>query len=54
MRAHDVPFVIEHGQVVGRLMYIPLLNTPEKIYGVDIGSSYQQQGLTLSKQFRRS
>jgi dCTP deaminase len=53
VRAHEVPFVIEHGQVVGRLMYIPLLNVPEKIYGVDIGSSYQQQGLTLSKHFRK-
>ncbi|MGA0116620.1 MAG: hypothetical protein ACO3IW_13870, partial [Burkholderiales bacterium] len=25
---------------------------PEKIYGVNIGSNYQSQGLKLSKQFK--
>jgi dCTP deaminase len=53
VRAHDVPFVMEHGQLVGRLNYIPLLTRPDKIYGTDIGSSYQQQALTLSKQFKK-
>jgi dCTP deaminase len=53
VRAHEVPFLMEHGQLVGRLNYMPLLTRPDKIYGTDIGSSYQQQGLTLSKQFRR-
>jgi dCTP deaminase len=53
VRAHEVPFLIEHGQLVGRLNYMPLLSAPEKIYGVQIGSSYQQQALSLSKQFRR-
>ena len=53
VRAHEVPFLIEHGQFVGRLNYMPLLSRPEKIYGVKIGSSYQQQALALSKQFRR-
>lgn len=53
VRAHEVPFLMEHGQLVGRLNYIPLLSKPDKIYGTDIGSSYQQQALTLSKQFRR-
>jgi dCTP deaminase len=53
VRAHEVPFLIEHGQFVGRLNYMPLLSRPEKIYGVQIGSSYQQQALALSKQFRR-
>ena len=53
VRAHEVPFLMEHGQLVGRLNYIPLLSRPDKIYGTDIGSSYQQQALTLSKQFRR-
>jgi dCTP deaminase len=53
VRAHEVPFLIEHGQLVGRLNYMPLLSRPEKIYGVGIGSSYQQQALALSKQFRR-
>lgn len=54
VRAHEVPFLIEHGQIMGRLMYIPLLSRPDKIYGADIGSSYQRQGLALSKHFKRS
>jgi dCTP deaminase len=53
VRAHEVPFLIEHGQLVGRLNYMPLLRRPDKIYGTNIGSSYQHQALTLSKQFRR-
>jgi dCTP deaminase len=53
VRAHEVPFLMEHGQLVGRLNYMPLLSRPDKIYGTGIGSSYQQQALTLSKQFRR-
>lgn len=53
VRAHDVPFLMEHGQLVGRMTYMPLLSRPDKIYGTDIGSSYQQQALTLSKQFRK-
>jgi dCTP deaminase len=53
VRAHEVPFLMEHGQLVGRLNYMHLLSRPEKIYGTNIGSSYQHQVLTLSKQFRR-
>ena len=53
VRAHEVPFVIEHGQVVGRLVYSRVLETPEKVYGTSIGSSYQRQELALSRQFRR-
>jgi dCTP deaminase len=53
VRAHEVPFLIEHGQIIGRLKYLPLLSAPDKIYGADIGSSYQRQGLALSKHFRR-
>ncbi len=52
VRSHDVPFMIEHGQEVGRLIYERLLGEPEKIYGVNIGSNYQSQGLKLSKQFK--
>jgi dCTP deaminase len=54
VRAHEVPFLMEHGQLVGRLNYMPLLSRPHKIYGTNIGSSYQHQALTLSKQFRKS
>ncbi|MGD0569391.1 MAG: 2'-deoxycytidine 5'-triphosphate deaminase [Candidatus Sulfotelmatobacter sp.] len=53
VRAHEVPFLMEHGQLVGRLKYMPLLSRPHKIYGTNIGSSYQHQALTLSKQFRK-
>ena len=54
VRSHEVPFLIEDGQIVGRLIYERLLAKPDKIYGVGIGSSYQGQGLALSKQFKRS
>jgi dCTP deaminase len=53
VRCHEVPFVLEDGQVVGRLVYERLLEAPEKIYGPKIGSSYQSQGLALSKQFKK-
>lgn len=53
VRSHDVPFVIEDGQTVGRLEYERLMEPPDKIYGAGIGSSYQAQGLSLSKQFKR-
>ncbi len=53
VRSHEVPFLLEDGQFVGRLIYEQLLGRPEKTYGVDIGSSYQSQGLSLSKQFKR-
>ncbi|MFQ5579551.1 MAG: 2'-deoxycytidine 5'-triphosphate deaminase [Nitrospiria bacterium] len=53
VRSHEIPFLLEDGQVVGRLIYERLLSQPEKIYGVGIGSSYQCQALSLSKQFKR-
>ena len=53
VRAHEVPILIEHGQVLGRLIYSPMAARPDKIYGVAIGSAYQMQGLALSKQFRK-
>ncbi|MBA2252182.1 MAG: 2'-deoxycytidine 5'-triphosphate deaminase [Nitrospirales bacterium] len=53
VRSHEVPFLIEDGQIVGRLIYERLLAHSDKIYGMGIGSSYQGQGLALSKQFKR-
>jgi dCTP deaminase len=53
VRSHEVPFVLDHGQVVGRLVYERLTDIPDKIYGIDIGSSYQRQGLALAKQFKK-
>jgi dCTP deaminase len=52
VRSHEVPFLIEHGQILGRLVYERLIARPDKLYGSPIGSSYQRQGLTLSKVFK--
>ncbi|MEE2721393.1 MAG: 2'-deoxycytidine 5'-triphosphate deaminase [Pseudomonadota bacterium] len=52
VRSHDVPFLLEHEQVIGRLRYERLTARPEKIYGSGIGSHYQGQGLKLAKQFK--
>ncbi|PIZ29498.1 MAG: 2'-deoxycytidine 5'-triphosphate deaminase [Alphaproteobacteria bacterium CG_4_10_14_0_8_um_filter_53_9] len=51
VRAHDVPCVLEHGQVIGRFVYEKLAGTPEKLYGAEIASNYAGQGLKLAKQF---
>ena len=52
VRSHDVPFILEDGQIVGRLIYERLTAKPDFIYGQDIGSHYQRQGLKLSKHFK--
>ncbi len=52
VRSYEVPFVLEHGQIVARLIYERLIRKPDRLYGRDIGSSYQKQGLALSKHFR--
>jgi len=51
VRSFDVPFLLEHGQNVGRLVYETMLETPDKIYGQGMQSNYQAQGLKLSKHF---
>jgi len=51
VRSRDVPFIIEDGQIVGRLVYEHLTERPKALYGTDIGSHYQAQGLKLSKHF---
>jgi dCTP deaminase len=53
VRAHDVPFMIEHGQRVCKLTFEHMLEVPDRLYGQGIGSSYQQQDETLSKHFAR-
>ena len=53
VRAHDVPFVIEHGQRVCKLTFDRMLEAPKSLYGESIGSSYQRQEETLGKHFRR-
>ncbi len=52
VRSREVPFILDHGQVVGRLVFEKMLARPDKLYGVGIGSNYQAQGLKLSKHFR--
>jgi dCTP deaminase len=52
VRAHEVPILLEDRQIVGRLVYHRMADIPDILYGQAIGSSYQQQGLALSKQFR--
>lgn len=52
VRCHEAPFVLEHGQVVGRLVYEQMAQTPTQLYGVGIASNYQGQGLKLSKHFK--
>jgi dCTP deaminase len=52
VRSHKVPFILEHGQIVGRLLFEPLTELPQVLYGSDLKSNYQGQGLKLSKHFR--
>ena len=52
VRSREVPFILEHGQIVGRLVYEQMLARPKMLYGQGIGSNYQAQGLKLSKHFR--
>ena len=52
VRSREVPFILEHGQIVGRLVYERMLERPQRLYGMGIGSNYQAQGLKLSKHFR--
>jgi dCTP deaminase len=52
VRSREVPFILEHGQIVGRLVYERMLAPPNQLYGSGIGSNYQAQGLKLSKHFR--
>jgi dCTP deaminase len=52
VRCHEAPFALDHGQVVGRLVYEKMTARPHILYGRDMGSNYQGQGLKLSKHFR--
>lgn len=51
VRSHEVPFILEDGQIIGRLVYEPLTGKPKHVYG-EVGSNYQKQGLKLSKHFK--
>lgn len=52
VRSHEVPFLLEHGQIVGWLRYERMAEMPQTLYGQAIKSNYQGQSLKLAKQFR--
>ncbi|WP_028956363.1 2'-deoxycytidine 5'-triphosphate deaminase [Sulfitobacter sp. 20_GPM-1509m] len=52
VRCHEAPFVLEHAQIVGRLVYEKMSQVPTQLYGAGIASNYQGQGLKLSKHFK--
>ncbi|MFP5318229.1 MAG: 2'-deoxycytidine 5'-triphosphate deaminase [Acidimicrobiia bacterium] len=54
VRAHDVPFMVEHRQPVCKLSFDRMLEPPHSLYGEEIGSHYQSQRVTLSKHFHPS
>lgn len=54
VRSREVPFILEHGQTIGRLLFERLTDPPPLVYGQGIGSNYQRQGLKLSKHFLQS
>jgi dCTP deaminase len=53
VRSFEVPFTLEHGQTIGRLVFEKLAAEPDALYGEGLGSNYQSQGLRLSKHFRQ-
>jgi dCTP deaminase len=54
VRSYGVPFTLEHGQIIGWLRYAPIAGgATDKVYGTEMASNYQGQGLALAKQFRK-
>jgi dCTP deaminase len=54
VRAREVPFMLYDGQTSFKVWFEHVAERPDRLYGVGLGSSYQHQTLTLSKQFRRT
>jgi dCTP deaminase len=52
VRSREVPFLLGHGQTIGRLIYERLSEAPDRLYGTGLGSNYQAQTLKLSKHFK--
>ena len=52
VRSREVPFLLGHGQTIGRLIYERLAELPDRLYGAGLGSNYQAQSLKLSKHFK--
>jgi dCTP deaminase len=53
VRAHDVPFAVEHGQNICKLSFDRMAEHPDRLYGDTLGSNYQGQEIALSKHFKR-
>jgi len=53
VRAHDVPFAVEHGQNICKLSFERMIEVPDRLYGASLASNYQGQQVALSKHFRR-
>jgi dCTP deaminase len=53
VRAHDVPFAVEHGQNICKLSFERMLERPDHLYGAELESNYQGQQMALSKHFKR-
>jgi dCTP deaminase len=53
VRAHDVPFAVEHGQNICKLSFDRMIEAPDRLYGPTLDSNYQGQEIALSKHFRR-
>ncbi|MEA3183347.1 MAG: dCTP deaminase [Gammaproteobacteria bacterium] len=53
VRSHEVPFLLEHGQIVGWLRFERMADIPATLYGQEIKSNYQGQSLKLAKQFKQ-
>ena len=51
VRSHEVPFILEDGQMVGRLAFERMAEVPDGLYGQIGTSNYQGQELKLSKHF---
>lgn len=52
IRNHDVPFLIEDGHPLFRLVFFRNSEVPARLYGQGLGSNYQTQRLKLGKQFK--
>jgi dCTP deaminase len=53
IRAHDVPFAVEHGQNICKLSFEHMIEPPDRLYGAALESNYQGQQIALSKHFKR-
>ena len=51
VKTNELPFILEDGQTIARIKYEKLNKKSNVVYGKDIYSNYQNQGLKLSKHF---